>query len=70
MTVGITVDRGPVDHHCMNKSIKSLVLNLAHLEKYKLKHIVFPKKRLSNVKNGKSWVTLAYLLLQNFQVLS
>mmetsp|Transcript_3294 Transcript_3294/g.8402 ORF Transcript_3294/g.8402 Transcript_3294/m.8402 type:complete len:207 (-) Transcript_3294:228-848(-) len=48
-TVGIAVD-----HRRTNKSAESLALNVARLEEYKGKLIVFPKKRLSKVKNGDS----------------
>ncbi|KAL7458503.1 hypothetical protein ACHAWC_010105 [Mediolabrus comicus] len=48
-TVGIAVD-----HRRTNKSAESLAANVARLEEYKSKLIVFPKKRLSKVKNGDS----------------
>lgn len=48
-TVGIAVD-----HRRTNKSRDSLNANVARLEEYKSKLIVFPKKRLSKVKNGDS----------------
>jgi len=48
-TVGIAVD-----HRRTNKSAESLTRNVARLEEYKGKLIVFPKKRLSKVKNGDS----------------
>mmetsp|Transcript_8060 Transcript_8060/g.18205 ORF Transcript_8060/g.18205 Transcript_8060/m.18205 type:complete len:208 (+) Transcript_8060:62-685(+) len=48
-TVGIAVD-----HRRTNKSAESLARNVARLEEYKGKLIVFPKKRLSKVKNGDS----------------
>eukprot|EP00584_Thalassiosira_punctigera_P020968 CAMPEP_0172574544 /NCGR_PEP_ID=MMETSP1067-20121228/136751_1 /TAXON_ID=265564 ORGANISM="Thalassiosira punctigera, Strain Tpunct2005C2" /NCGR_SAMPLE_ID=MMETSP1067 /ASSEMBLY_ACC=CAM_ASM_000444 /LENGTH=207 /DNA_ID=CAMNT_0013367173 /DNA_START=473 /DNA_END=1096 /DNA_ORIENTATION=- len=48
-TVGIAVD-----HRRTNKSAESLALNVARLEEYKSKLVVFPKKRLSKVKNGDS----------------
>ena len=48
-TVGIAVD-----HRRTNKSAESLQANVARLEEYKSKLIVFPKKRLSKVKNGDS----------------
>ena len=48
-TVGIAVD-----HRRTNKSGESLALNVARLKEYKGKLIVFPKKRLSKVKNGDS----------------
>ena len=48
-TVGIAVD-----HRRTNRSAESLATNLARLEEYKSKLIVFPKKRLSKVKNGDS----------------
>merc|ERR1712176_1542949 len=48
-TVGIAVD-----HRRINKSAESLAINVARLEEYKSKLIVFPKKRLSKVKNGDS----------------
>jgi len=48
-TVGIAVD-----HRRTNKSSESLTLNVARLKVYKSKLIVFPKKRLSKVKNGDS----------------
>mmetsp|Transcript_9210 Transcript_9210/g.14874 ORF Transcript_9210/g.14874 Transcript_9210/m.14874 type:complete len:208 (-) Transcript_9210:51-674(-) len=48
-TVGIAVD-----HRRTNKSAESLALNVARLQEYKTKLIVFPKKRLSKVKNGDS----------------
>ena len=48
-TVGIAVD-----HRRTNKSAESLATNVARLEEYKGKLIVFPKKRLSKVKNGDS----------------
>jgi len=48
-TVGIAVD-----HRRTNKSAESLALNVARLEEYKTKLIVFPKKRLSKVKSGDS----------------
>lgn len=48
-TVGIAVD-----HRRTNKSGESLALNVARLKEYKSKLIVFPKKRLSKVKNGDS----------------
>ena len=48
-TVGIAVD-----HRRTNKSAESLAINVARLEEYKCKLIVFPKKRLSKVKNGDS----------------
>jgi len=48
-TVGIAVD-----HRRINKSGESLALNVARLKEYKSKLIVFPKKRLSKVKNGDS----------------
>ena len=48
-TVGIAVD-----HRRANKSAESLAANVARLEEYKSKLIVFPKKRLSKVKNGDS----------------
>jgi large subunit ribosomal protein L13e len=48
-TVGIAVD-----HRRTNKSAESLAANVARLEEYKTKLIVFPKKRLSKVKNGDS----------------
>mmetsp|Transcript_16863 Transcript_16863/g.30584 ORF Transcript_16863/g.30584 Transcript_16863/m.30584 type:complete len:208 (+) Transcript_16863:77-700(+) len=48
-TVGIAVD-----HRRTNKSAESLTLNVARLMEYKGKLIVFPKKRLSKVKNGDS----------------
>jgi len=48
-TVGIAVD-----HRRTNKSAESLLANVARLEEYKSKLIVFPKKRLNKVKNGDS----------------
>lgn len=48
-TVGIAVD-----HRRTNRSTESLNANVARLEEYKSKLIVFPKKRLSKVKNGDS----------------
>jgi large subunit ribosomal protein L13e len=48
-TVGIAVD-----HRRTNKCAESLAKNVARLEEYKSKLIVFPKKRLSKVKNGDS----------------
>lgn len=48
-TVGIAVD-----HRRTNRSAESLALNVARLEEYKSKLVVFPKKRLSKVKNGDS----------------
>ena len=48
-TVGIAVE-----HRRTNKSAESLAANVARLEEYKSKLIVFPKKRLSKVKNGDS----------------
>jgi large subunit ribosomal protein L13e len=48
-TVGIAVD-----HRRTNKSAESLAANVARLEEYKSKLIVFPKKRISKVKNGDS----------------
>lgn len=48
-TVGIAVD-----HRRTNKSGESLALNISRLKEYKSKLIVFPKKRLSKVKNGDS----------------
>lgn len=48
-TVGIAVD-----HRRTNKSGESLALNTARLNEYKKNLIVFPKKRLSKVKNGDS----------------
>ena len=48
-TVGIAVD-----HRRTNKCAESLATNVARLEEYKSKLIVFPKKRLSKVKNGDS----------------
>ena len=48
-TVGIAVD-----HRRTNKCADSLNRNVARLEEYKGKLIVFPKKRLSKVKNGDS----------------
>jgi large subunit ribosomal protein L13e len=48
-TVGIAVDARRT-----NKSAESLNANVARLEEYKSKLIVFPKKRLSKVKNGDS----------------
>ncbi|EED93080.1 RL13e, ribosomal protein 13e 60S large ribosomal subunit [Thalassiosira pseudonana CCMP1335] len=48
-TVGIAVD-----HRRTNRSADSLATNVARLEEYKSKLIVFPKKRLSKVKNGDS----------------
>ena len=48
-TVGIAVD-----HRRTNKSAESLAANVARLEEYKSKLIVFPKKRLSKGKNGDS----------------
>ncbi|KAL7550223.1 hypothetical protein ACHAWF_013459 [Thalassiosira exigua] len=48
-TVGIAVD-----HRRTNKSAESLAVNVARLEEYKGKLIVFPKKRLSKVKSGDS----------------
>lgn len=48
-TVGIAVD-----HRRTNRCNESLARNVARLEEYKSKLIVFPKKRLSKVKNGDS----------------
>lgn len=48
-TVGIAVD-----HRRTNRCNDSLARNVARLEEYKSKLIVFPKKRLSKVKNGDS----------------
>ena len=48
-TIGIAVD-----HRRTNKSAESLAANVARLEEYKSKVIVFPKKRLSKVKSGDS----------------
>jgi len=47
-TVGIAVD-----HRRRNKSAESLALNVARLEEYKSKLVVFPKNR-ANVKSGDS----------------
>jgi large subunit ribosomal protein L13e len=48
-TVGIAVD-----HRRTNRCAESLARNVARLEEYKSKLVVFPKKRLSKVKNGDS----------------
>lgn len=48
-TVGIAVD-----HRRTNRCNESLARNVARLEEYKSKLVVFPKKRLSKVKNGDS----------------
>jgi large subunit ribosomal protein L13e len=48
-TVGIAVD-----HRRTNRCNESLTRNVARLEEYKSKLVVFPKKRLSKVKNGDS----------------
>ncbi|KAL9183651.1 hypothetical protein ACHAXT_004507 [Thalassiosira profunda] len=48
-TVGIAVD-----HRRTNKSAESLAANVARIEEYKSKLVVFPKKRLSKVKKGDS----------------
>lgn len=50
-TVGIAVD-----HRRTNRSAESLATNLARLKEYKSKLIVFPKKRLSKMRNGDSTV--------------
>merc|ERR1712176_416173 len=48
-TIGIAVD-----HRRTNKSSESLSANVARLNEYKSKVIVFPKKRLNKVKSGDS----------------
>ena len=48
-TVGIAVD-----HRRTNRCNESLTRNVARLVEYKSKLVVFPKKRLSKVKNGDS----------------
>ncbi|EJK76287.1 hypothetical protein THAOC_01961 [Thalassiosira oceanica] len=48
-TIGIAVD-----HRRTNKSAESLAANVARLNEYKSKVIVFPKKRMSATKSGDS----------------
>merc|ERR1719491_921308 len=48
-TIGIAVD-----HRRTNKSAESVSANVVRLNEYKSKVIVFPKKRLSKVRNGDS----------------
>ena len=48
-TIGIAVD-----HRRRNKSAESLALNVARLNEYKSKLVIFPKKRLNKPKAGDS----------------